>query len=640
MNICTLVKSCKKEKKLWDNIFRNHPTKIYIYYGDKDIEENQISNKNIILKCDDSWQGLREKNIELWRFISSSRDLNEFTHYFIIDFPESLYHATEIYSILRKIEDSFCSEKNKNKKHYFLNKNVNPRYKDFHVISINDCHYLSDVAFASYEANNFDFRTSYYHIGKTSKENPLSSVPIDGPVITFTPGSGTLFSNKSIQKISSFVLDKNNSDFLDTFYGGIHEDILSGYILASFDIYPSIFPFNINMRNFDNNFPELKKKFIDLFEKNEQSQLDEYIYIFKENYIGKGKYNYINDQTRTKKLLKLFNKIGISKFSIDSFTLQLIILIQNEDSKKFKLLVQRIINQDNKKIIGFNENIMILGSSIFSNNLINFYRPLLQLIDTYFPEYNFKYYLKAEIFKEEENFKGMYEVLEILDEIKNHDAEIYKFRILNYLVQNDFNKSLITFFNSKYDLFYSKGVIIDFYIKNKDFIKALENYNKLKPISKAEHLEKQRMSLALSRATNNPNLCIDALRTISATDERSEKIKAEIIIYLCRTGYAKFCEDHLIFSTNQFCINLCKSLYLESCGKINDAINELKKSSPASNVQKIKKYFFLSKLLFSINFDESKRYAYLYAEMVDKVNGLNISENKFLENYLKRFKKD
>lgn len=638
MNICTLVKSCKKEKRLWSKIIENHPSKIYIYYGNENIEENVISGKNIILKCDDSWQGLRQKNTQLWKFISSSKILNEYTHFFVIDFPESLYHSKRIYSTLRNLEIKFCSEQNKNKKYYFLDKNVNPRYNNFHVISMNDCHYLSDVAFAEHDDNNFSFRTSYYHIGKTPKENPLSSAPIDGPLITFTPGSGTLFSIESMKKISLFVSDKKNNNLINTFYGGLHEDILAGYILASFDIYPSIFPFNIYMRNFDNNFPELKKEFIKLFEKNNQSQLDKYIDIFRENYVGKDNHDYINDQTRTKNLLKLINEIGISDFSVDSLTLQLIILIQNEDSKKFNLLVKKIINRGSKKISGFNENIMILGRLILSNKLFNFYKPLLQLINSYFPEYNFKYFLQSEIFKNEKNFKGMHKVLGALNKISNHDAEIYKFRLLDYLIENDFNESLNTYLNSNYDLFLSKVVKINFYLKKKDYTKSIKYFNKLKPKSKTQHLRKQRLSLVISKETNNPSICTEALKTISAIDKSSEKIKANIIIYLCQNGKAEICRKYLIFSTNQFCINLCKSLYLESRGKMNAAIDELRNSNPVSGDEKLKKYFFLSKLLFDIDFDVSKKYAYMYSEMVDRLYKFDDERNKKKEIYLNRYK--
>ena len=183
--------------------------------------------------------------------------------------------------------------------------------------------------------------------------------------------------------------------------------------------------------------------------------------------------------------------------------------------------------------------------------------------------------------------------------------------------------------------------MIDFYLENKDFKKALGVFNKLRPRSKMQFHQKQRLSLVISKQTGDPNLCIEILKTMdpSEKDDISERIRAKIIIYLCQNGYGKTCSEFLKFNTNQFVINLCKSLYLKSQGEADAAVCELRKAVPITKNDKEKKYFFLSKFLFNISFEESKEYALQYAKIIEKEFSSDINRINKKEILLERYNK-
>ncbi len=546
MNICTLVKSCKKEEFLWAKVLRDHPSDIFIYYGDKRIKKNHIYGSNIILNCDDTWRGLTDKNKELWSYVSCCEDLLNYSHFYIIDLPEAVFNGKLVYAELRKIESYFNSSNEIN----------------IDNLSINDCDYLSHkILNRNSNAWGATYSTSYYHFGKLQENDSLARTPIDGQKILFCPGSGTMFSRKSFKEISHFISDDENQEFIQSFHGGIHEDILSGHILKTQKIFPSIFPLDLCLDNFDLLFPNTKSRLMDLLEKKDESSFSKYVTILKDNYDKKGSDSYATNLKKSLNLLKLLDQIDIPKESIDYCYLELHIMILKDDYREFKNKIYSMIKKNSLQNQIYFSNLADLSRSVSKKNNQNFYEPILSLLDKFFPEFNFRFKLKIDLFKAKDDLNSIYKLVKELDDYKSADNEIYKLYGLGILIDGNYYKPLKKLINAKHDSYLLQITKVKYLLAKNDLKKAIMLFKSLKPMNKVQKIIKYRLEYQIAKRKNDTSLCFDIIFRLNEGNVMEENLKASIIKYLCRKGFADKCSDHMGFAHNTPNISSAKKIF-------------------------------------------------------------------------------
>lgn len=251
-------------------------------------------------------------------FVNESNALSSYTHFFIIDSREAFHHASELYKTLRTLEHKAAAfNNNRLKKIGDIHKdNFTSFTKNF---SLDDFDYAINFIHNPNSTNN-TIRTSYYHIGKASGEER----PLNGPELQFTPGSGTLFSLKSFKILDEYLSDYSNKSELFSVFRNFADDDVSAYILKKNHIYPTTYPFNIYMRNYDIYFPELAAKFEYISGNNNLQLYAKYQVKFKKINILSNKPNNFNDLANSYSMKRFIDELEVGTDSIDSIFIHLI----------------------------------------------------------------------------------------------------------------------------------------------------------------------------------------------------------------------------------------------------------------------------------------------------------------------------
>lgn len=589
-------------------VLENHPSNIYIFYGDDSIYQNKIIESNIVLKCNDSWAGLQEKSIELWKFASSNKLLQTYSHFFVVDFDEIFFHGKEIFKKLRDLEDFFNNEPGHNSKGNFLN------------LTADDCDYLSNqVFYENYQKGKGNpYHTSYYHFGKVDKKNRYFRTPLDFKKFPFAGGSGTLFSLKSFRILNRFTSKEKNKSFIKSFLMGFAEDVLSAYILNKNNIKPTSFNFNLFLANIDNYFPSVAKIFKDFIAEGKDIRSSQEISTFKNNFVQFDSVNYLTDIKCAQNLVILLKSLGIDEKSMDFLFLELIVFIHKQDSKRFKEKIIKIIENDLLNNKYHYINLLLVSRMIIRKGNLDFFSPMQDLLDIYFPECNIKFELEIKILQKNKDFEGLYKVLEQIKDNQIADAEYYKINLIKYLIHNCFDHKLKDYLSFKNNSFFSDVVCLEYHIKNNDAKKSLEIFNLLNPKYQNQTNIKNRKSILVAKLNRSPEICFDSCKSNFYNDLESEKVKANQIIYLCRNGFAKKCKPFISFINDSFEIRHAQFVYYEKISKYALAIDVMDSFIPSSDKEKCEKYFLLSKI-FHRDKAKAKKYALLYSSLTEKI---------------------
>lgn len=523
MKICTLVKSCKADIALWNKIFIDHPTDIFIYYGDLSIDECFIDGFNIVLKCNDSWGGLMDKQARLYSFLDKNIELSKYTHFFIIDTREAFHNAFEMNQTLRDLEKTFEEESSKDKHISNINISVNNSFtKKYNLDNFN---YTSDFIHNSKSLND-SLRTSYYHIGK----NCGLDKPLNGPKFPFNSGSGTLFSKKSVKILTKFLAENSNKEELYSVFRNFAEDVTAAYILRKNCIYPSTYPFNIHMRNYDVYFPELASKFEDLYINNIEV-FTRYQEKFRSIQIIKNE-SISNDLGRFYSLKKILNELQIEHISPDNMFTNLMINIYEGDIKKFEHTVHIIIQNNLFKKNTHNGILIHLARTAIKNAEVSFYQPMIDLLDEYFIEFNLKYFLEVKLCINNANYRGLYKILKKIHNRNYVDLQNIKNRIINYLIFNDFNIILFKYLHPNSEDFLSKITVINYEIKLERYDNALSLINNLQTNSDSELFKKNSILFKLAKKLKKPDLCVTIIDSLNCDDQRDVELKKSILSFV------------------------------------------------------------------------------------------------------------
>ncbi len=608
-------------------VLENHPSNIYIFYGDDSIYQNKIIESNIVLKCDDSWAGLQEKSIELWKFASSNKLLQTYSHFFVVDFDEIFFHGKEIFKKLRDLENFFNNKPIYNFKSNFLN------------LTIDDCDYLSYKVFnANYQkGKGIPYQTSYYHFGKLDKNNRYSKTPLDAKKFPFAGGSGTLFSLKSFRILNRFTSKEKNKSFIKSFFMGFAEDTLSGYILNKNKIKPTIFDFDLFLVNINNYFPSVDKIFKDLIIEGKDIKSSQEISIFKNNFAQFDSINYLTDIECAQNLVKLLKSLEIDEKSMEFLFLELIVFIHKKDSKRFKEKINMIIENDLLKNKYHYPNLLLVSGMIVKKGSLDFFSPMRDLLDTYFPECNIKFFFKIKILQKNKDFDGLYKVLEQIKDNQIADAESLKTDLIRYLINNCFDGKLKDYLSFKNNSFSSDVVCLEYHIKNNDSKKSLEEFNLINPKYPNQTIIKNRKSILVAKLNNRPEICFDACKSNPFNDLENEEVKAKQVIYLCKNGFASKCKHFISFKNDSFEIRYAQFLYYEYISKHALAIDIMNSFIPSLDKEKCKKYFLLSRIFLNRDKEKAKKYALMYSSLTEKIfeNDKKMIERK--NTYMQKF---
>jgi len=102
VNLLIVIVSCRKHEQLWPKLLDRHIPNSVILCGDSEV--SYVDGKMLYLKCSDAYEGLSEKMMSAFEFITKCSLFNEYTHIMKADDCGTEFTAEQITEIQRKHE--------------------------------------------------------------------------------------------------------------------------------------------------------------------------------------------------------------------------------------------------------------------------------------------------------------------------------------------------------------------------------------------------------------------------------------------------------------------------------------------------------------------------------------------------------
>lgn len=108
VNSLVVIVSCRKNQQLWPKLLDRHIPNSIILCGDSDV--SYVDGKILHLKCSDAYEGLSEKMMCAFEFLTKCQLFDEYTHILKADDHDTDFTAEQITEIQRKHKDILTSK--------------------------------------------------------------------------------------------------------------------------------------------------------------------------------------------------------------------------------------------------------------------------------------------------------------------------------------------------------------------------------------------------------------------------------------------------------------------------------------------------------------------------------------------------
>ena len=213
-NPLIVILSCKKNEYLWESLLNKTYNSI-IFYADQELTETYIyKNRILCLKCNDYYDGLPEKILNMIRAILDIEQFSNITHIVKVDDWDTNFNNDIIPNINKILSTN------------------NIDYGGYNIC-FKHCN-KNDI-----ENNEFP-GDKHWHFGKISSESFWYEKHYKGKWAPWIDGGcGYILSRNAMEKIKTSVENKNNYQISTEW---IYEDVMIGYLLYKCNIKPTQLP--------------------------------------------------------------------------------------------------------------------------------------------------------------------------------------------------------------------------------------------------------------------------------------------------------------------------------------------------------------------------------------------------------------
>lgn len=191
--VLVIVVSCEKNKYIWPILLERQIENLVIICGGA--EEDKLEGQMLYLKCSDLYDGLCEKMISAFTFISNSDKFREYTHFLKADDHDTYLNKIVITNI---------------------------------PISFRDILHTHDYIGQEILTNDFSKDGSTWHFGKVHKESIWYNKRCYQYSTPYASGGGTYILSRHALLLISMNRDSNQ----------LYEDSMIGSILIKYNISP------------------------------------------------------------------------------------------------------------------------------------------------------------------------------------------------------------------------------------------------------------------------------------------------------------------------------------------------------------------------------------------------------------------